>query len=371
MNMKITRNDFLKKGALATTGVGALTFLGTGLVGTQKVKATPSGFSWPWPYIALDPEAARIKGHACYWDGFACSAGAFHAIITALQEHLGAPYTDFPTKMLVFGHGGGAGWGTICGALNGAAAAISLVTDKATSDILVNELIGWYTLEKFPSDISNTYAVDHVFTHNVNDMVLDQGVCGSPLCHVSVTHWCGISGEAVGSPPRKERCARLTGDVTAKAVELLNAHFAGTFVSEYHSPASVTECMACHGASGMMANVHMKQVCLPCHGQPHSMGVDFRPLSNEFKVSQNYPNPFNSDTSIDFTMQKADNVTIEVFNLNGQHIKTIVSQQNYGPGDYSLSWNGRDEHGQDVKAGMYIFRIRAGQGMKTINMLKM
>lgn len=369
--MKISRNEFLKKGAVATTGVGALTFLGTGLISTQKAKATPSVHSWPWPYVNLDPEVVRIKGHDAFWDGYACSAGAFHAIISALQESLGAPYTDFPTKMMVFGHGGGAGWGTVCGAINGSAAAISLVTDKATSDILVNELFGWYTLEKFPSDTSNTYAVDHVFGNNNHDMVLNQGVCGSPLCHVSVTHWCEISNEAVGSNPRKERCARLTGDVAAKAVELINAHFAGTFVSEYHTPASVAACMTCHGATGMMANVAMKQTCIPCHGQPHSMGVPAKPLNHDFKVSQNYPNPFNSETTIEFTIKKADKVTIEVYNLNGQHIKTLASNNPYGPGDYQLKWNGTDEHGQNVDAGMYIFRIRAGQGAKTINMIKM
>ena len=170
MKEKISRNQFLKNGAVATSGVAALTFLGAGALSTKKAVAKPTGYSWPWPYVALDPEQVRIKGHDTFWAGYACSAGAFDAIIASLQESLGAPYTDFPTKMLVFGHGGAAGWGTLCGSLNGAAAAITLVTDKAVSDILVNELIGWYTLAKFPSDESNSYATNHTFANNTHDL---------------------------------------------------------------------------------------------------------------------------------------------------------------------------------------------------------
>ena len=70
-------------------------------------------------------------------------------------------------------------------------------------------------------------------------------------------------------------------------------------------------------------------------------------------------------------MIQSDNVTIEVYNLNGQHIRTLVSNKHYGAGNYSLKWDGNDEHGQNSEAGMYLFRIRAGQGMKTVSMIKM
>ncbi|MBT3749146.1 MAG: T9SS type A sorting domain-containing protein, partial [Bacteroidetes bacterium] len=232
-------------------------------------------------------------------------------------------------------------------------------TDKATSDLLVNELIGWYTLEKFPSDTSNTYATAHTFTNNNHDMELPQGICGSPLCHVSVTHWCEVADKAVGSNERKERCARLTGDIAAKAVELLNAHFDGSFVSYYVAPDSVGDCLACHGGAGMVANVAMKQTCIPCHGaEPHSSSFgDPGALNHTFKVKQNFPNPFNSNTTIEFTLPKPENVTIEVYNLNGQHIKTLASNKHYTAGDYSLQWNGNDEHGQSVESGMYFSEL--------------
>ncbi len=74
---------------------------------------------------------------------------------------------------------------------------------------------------------------------------------------------------------------------------------------------------------------------------------------------------------IEFSLPKAENITIEVYNLNGQHIKTLASNKHYSAGDYSLEWNGNDEHGQGAEAGMYIFRIRAGKGMKTVSMMKM
>jgi hypothetical protein len=369
--MKISRQDFLKKGALATTGAGALSLIGMEMLGSQKATAAPTGFTWPYPYATLDPEVVRIKGHDLYFAGYACCSGAFTAIIQALADTVGDPYTTFPVEMMLFGGGGAAGWGTLCGALNGSASAISLVTEKTVANALINELIGWYTTAKFPSDQSNTNAVNHANTHNDFDMVLPQEVCGSPLCHISVTSWCVAADKTVGSNERKERCARLCGDVASKAVELLNAQFAGTFVAEYQTPESVADCLACHGGSGMVANVSSKMTCIPCHGEPHASGVDNVGLNHEFTIKQNYPNPFNSGTSIEFNLKKEEKITIEVYNLNGQHIKTIASQKSFSPGDHTLQWNGENEDGQSVKAGMYIFRIRAGKGVKTVSMMKM
>ena len=55
---------------------------------------------------------------------------------------MGGTYNDIPTEILIYGHGGGSGWGATCGTINGAAAAISLVCAKAVSDPMVSELYG-------------------------------------------------------------------------------------------------------------------------------------------------------------------------------------------------------------------------------------
>lgn len=373
MKKSISRNEFLKRGAVATSGVAALTMLGAGLTKSQKVQAGGLSTSWPYPYAQLDPEVVRKKAHDAFWGGYACSAGAFDGIIATLAEVVGEPYLNFPTKMMIFGHGGGAGWGTICGALNGSCAAISLVCEKAVSDVLVSELFGWYTQAKFPSDESNTYARDHAYNHNDFDMALPQNSCSSPLCHISVSEWCSVADTPVGDNQRKERCARLAGDVAAKAVELLNAQFNGTFTSEYVTPESTTTCLACHGSSGMEHNVASKMDCVQCHtADPHTVGIENTGIQfNTFKVKQNYPNPFNGTTTIEFDLNSPERVTIEVFNLNGRHIKTLMSNKPFQAGAHSIQWNGNNEDGNRVNAGMYIYRFRVGKAVKTISMMKM
>lgn len=226
----------------------------------------------PWTYVKLDMETVRKKGHAKYYEGDCCF-GAFAGIVEALQEVVGFPFTQVPMKMMEFGAGGVAGWGTTCGSLIGASAAINLVTDKATAAKLVGELLAWYSQTPFPSQTSNKYAVEHAFLvkEYKSDKELPQSVSNSPLCHVSVTKWCQASGMASGSKERSERCGRLTGDVAAKAVELLNANLAGSFASAFKLSDETQGCMTCHtkGENFAMGQFTQgKMECTSCH-EPH------------------------------------------------------------------------------------------------------
>lgn len=117
------------------------------------------------------------------------------------------------------------GYGTLCGALNGAAAAIQLVTDEETAAKVITEMLNWYATTALPTGTSSQYAVNHEFL--VDELkaeeALHQNVAGNVLCNISVSKWSQVAGFASGSDERKERCARLAGDVAAKPVELLNA----------------------------------------------------------------------------------------------------------------------------------------------------
>lgn len=255
--------------------------LGLGCAGKEGVSPTPTPTSTPtpsptpeptelpWPYEKLDVERTRKLGHLGYCKGLHCASGAFYAIVGQLQEKVGHPWTQVPIKMYHYGAGGVAGWTTLCGALNGSAGAINLATGEDKMP-LVNELMGWYTVTPFPSDESNRYAKDHAFLveEYKSDEVLVQTVSGSPLCHVSVTNWCEKSGYASGSSERSERCARLTGDVAARAVEMLNAWKDGTFEPEFELSAETEGCRGCHFkgedfAGGQFTRGKMK--CLKCH----------------------------------------------------------------------------------------------------------
>lgn len=107
----------------------------------------------------------------------------------------------------------------MCGALNGSAALIGLFTEKEEDlKILVNELFLWYEQTDLPVYIPKKA------TYNIE---ITKSTSVSVLCHVSMTKWCKVSGHKAFSKPQKERCKRLTADITKKTVELLNAHFVG------------------------------------------------------------------------------------------------------------------------------------------------
>ncbi len=88
-------------------------------------------------------------------------------------------------------------------------------------------------------------------------------------------------------------------------------------------------------------------------------------LPNQFSLSQNYPNPFNPTTQITFTLPKASNVTLTVYNVLGQQIATLVNGKNE-PGEHSVSWNALN-----IPSGVYFYRIVAGDFVQTKKMVLM
>jgi len=267
MERRITRKRFLEGATTAAVAAACGAIAANAAAADPQARVTPilpraaASTIWPWPYTQLDQEDIRNRGHKYYYDG-GCAYGALAAIVSALQDKIGDPYTQLPSQLMYFGGGGGAGWGTLCGALNGSAVAISLVLDRTTASSVVGELFGWYTTFAFPSDISNDRAVQHGFLVNKYDKALTQSVSDSPLCHASVTNWCYFSGFKSTAAERSERCARLTGDVAAKAVEMLNQASTGTFKATFVPARSVTGCLGCHD-NAVVPTVKMD--CEQCH----------------------------------------------------------------------------------------------------------
>ena len=82
-------------------------------------------------------------------------------------------------------------------------------------------------------------------------------------------------------------------------------------------------------------------------------------LPGAYRMSRNYPNPFNPETCIDYQLPENNHVLIEVFDLLGRHVRTLVDRIQKA-GRYQTTWNGRNESGQTEASGIYFISMRAG-----------
>ena len=244
----VSRREFFGEVAKLATGAA----LGVTLVGVEGRSEAKEG-TWPWPYVQLDVEAVKAKAYKIFPKGH-CMYAAFGALVLSMREKgIDERYKVLPLEMMEYGKGGLMGWGTLCGALNGAAAFISLVSKDYGK--LIDQLVGWYV--KTPLPIYRPV--------NPKIGIKAQSIAGSPLCHVSVTKWCKTSGFGSKSPQRVERCRRLAADVAAKTAELLNKALAGKGVPLWSPSKSVKGCLKCHGPKGEVKDVFGKMECLMCH----------------------------------------------------------------------------------------------------------
>jgi len=84
----------------------------------------------------------------------------------------------------------------------------------------------------------------------------------------------------------------------------------------------------------------------------------------------NFPNPFNPSTTIRFDLAKNDYVQIDVFNIRGQRVKTLINEY-HEAGRFSVEWNGTDENGRQVGSGVYFYQMRTSDHLETRRMLLM
>ena len=89
------------------------------------------------------------------------------------------------------------------------------------------------------------------------------------------------------------------------------------------------------------------------------LGIDNVTLPKEFALHNNYPNPFNPVTNITYDIPEATDVTLEIYNVMGQRVRTLA-QGNHEPGRYQIVWSATNDIGQALSSGMYIYRIQAG-----------
>jgi len=131
-----------------------------------------------------------------------------------------------------------------------------------------------------------------------------------------------------------------------------------------------------------LSDLHVHVVALDSSGNAYAgtnKGIWRRPVSElvvsvnpgvtklpqECLLHQNYPNPFNPSTQITYTLEKASNVSLTVYDILGREIATLVNGKNE-PGEHTVTWNA-----EKVPSGVYFCRLNAGSFVQTKKMILM
>jgi photosystem II stability/assembly factor-like uncharacterized protein len=92
---------------------------------------------------------------------------------------------------------------------------------------------------------------------------------------------------------------------------------------------------------------------------------EFTGLPKTFALLQNYPNPFNPDTRIEYWIPVTSNVTVKVYNIQGQIVKTLVDGKKEA-GYFTTTWNSKDAQGNHAATGVYVYKMKAVTRMQHI-----
>ncbi len=88
-----------------------------------------------------------------------------------------------------------------------------------------------------------------------------------------------------------------------------------------------------------------------------------------FSLDQNYPNPFNPTTQIRFTLPEQADVLLEVYDILGRRVATLIDNENFSVGQHSVTWDATSQTGRTLSSGMYIYRLQAGSYVETKRMM--
>lgn len=101
---------------------------------------------------------------------------------------------------------------------------------------------------------------------------------------------------------------------------------------------------------------------------PSGIHDDEVQVSDIFYLAQNYPNPCKPFTNISYILFKSGYVQLEIFNIKGQLVRMLINEK-LSVGDYRVNWDGLDENGHSVSTGVYFFRLRVANQVKTKSLI--
>ncbi|MDH4230995.1 MAG: C-GCAxxG-C-C family protein [Nitrospirota bacterium] len=239
---KLSRRDLIINGGKVAAGAAILSL---GAVNAAKT-AEAYEFTSEYKYVKLDPKEVGQTTYENYFTKW-CTSSVIAGLVESLKKHAGGAWKDFPIDAYRWGHGGLAGWGTLCGTMPGAGVVIGLVTKNTdTAEAMVNDLAFYYSYNELPN-----------FTPSGSKTAMKHmTMSGTPVCHISVGKWMKAENVAFLSNERAERCARLSANIAMEAVHMLNAWADGKYTPK-HKP-----------LYNVLANgITSQNNCTDCHGQ--------------------------------------------------------------------------------------------------------
>ena len=111
------------------------------------------------------------------------------------------------------------------------------------------------------------------------------------------------------------------------------------------------------------------QIATKIDDKPSIIGIDdfVDEPKPAVRLFQNYPNPFSRETTIEFILNEPSHLTLEIFNLQGQKVKTLLSG-NLPAGNHQIKWDGTNALGNKSAKGIYTYRLSADGFTRTYKM---
>ena len=91
-------------------------------------------------------------------------------------------------------------------------------------------------------------------------------------------------------------------------------------------------------------------------------------IPKDFVLSQNYPNPFNPSTDIQISIPHSSEIQLTIYSMLGQKVRT-VAQGVFPSGIHTIHWDGKDEFGNSLASGFYLYQMRSGRFVQCKKMM--
>ena len=265
-NQLLSRRTFLT-GAGAVLGLAAV----PAVLNKPAVAEAAALKPFPWSYTTLDAEKLARRAYEVYYSS-ACGEATWWPIVEALAASsladAATTWGTVPKDMMKFMGGGVAGWGTLCGTLNGSCAIIAAVGAPGK---ISDEAMLYYAETPIPTKGTDASMRKGDWTPAGLKVPADGPLLNVPtstahsqLCHASLSQWTLTTGAGEGTREQKDRCGKACYDMVFKTVTMLNAwHANPTALPAGTLDPSVAACAPCHTtpiAKGKMA-------CDSCHDE--------------------------------------------------------------------------------------------------------